>query len=261
MPSSLIFAALAAAWLVVLVPMVARRRQEVARTADSALAARVVRRGSAGPAQMSSDRIARTPDRDDEFEADDYDPVDVDYLDEDDVTEDEYGPTVGYRRGRGGFDPDAATAQAHRLYARRQRLVVLMLVGALVTAFAAFAVPTVWWPHVLIDLVLIAYLSYLRRQVRIEDDIRRRRTARMATRRAIAHAPRATDRIYEAARERMTSDPRPEPTEPVLERRPPLRPRSPLPDADVVELDDEDPAFDELEHFAADYYYRRASGQ
>src|SRR5699024_10709866 len=47
MPSSLIIVALAAAWLVVLVPMVARRRQEVARPADSALSARVVRSGSA----------------------------------------------------------------------------------------------------------------------------------------------------------------------------------------------------------------------
>lgn len=46
MLSSLIFAALAAAWLVVLVPMFARRRQEVSKTTDSALAARVVRRGS-----------------------------------------------------------------------------------------------------------------------------------------------------------------------------------------------------------------------
>src|SRR4051794_14599551 len=45
MPSSVIIVALAAAWLVVLVPMVARRRQQGARTADSALAARVVRSG------------------------------------------------------------------------------------------------------------------------------------------------------------------------------------------------------------------------
>src|SRR5262245_6164468 len=43
-PSSLIFAALAGAWLVVLVPMVAKRRREVVRTAESALAARVLRR-------------------------------------------------------------------------------------------------------------------------------------------------------------------------------------------------------------------------
>ena len=45
MPSSLIIVALVGAWLLVLVPIVARRRQEVARTADSTLAARVVRSG------------------------------------------------------------------------------------------------------------------------------------------------------------------------------------------------------------------------
>ena len=45
MPSSLIIVALVVAWLLVLVPIVARRRQEVARTADSTLAARVVRSG------------------------------------------------------------------------------------------------------------------------------------------------------------------------------------------------------------------------
>ena len=45
MPSSLIIVALVVAWLLVLVPIVARRRQEVVRTADSTLAARVVRSG------------------------------------------------------------------------------------------------------------------------------------------------------------------------------------------------------------------------
>src|SRR5439155_22490949 len=45
MPSSLIIVGLVLAWLVVLVPMIVRKRQEVARTADSALAARVVRSG------------------------------------------------------------------------------------------------------------------------------------------------------------------------------------------------------------------------
>jgi len=45
LPGEMRVVALAAAWLVVLVPMVARRRQQVARTTDSALAARVVRSG------------------------------------------------------------------------------------------------------------------------------------------------------------------------------------------------------------------------
>ena len=46
MPSSLVVVALVLAWLVVLVPMIVRKRQEVAKTADSELAARVVRSGS-----------------------------------------------------------------------------------------------------------------------------------------------------------------------------------------------------------------------
>ena len=45
MPSSLIIVALAVAWLVVLVPMVVRKRQEIAETGDDALASRVVRGG------------------------------------------------------------------------------------------------------------------------------------------------------------------------------------------------------------------------
>ena len=56
MPSSLVFAALALAWLVILVPMVARRRREVVRTADSALAARVLdRRGGTASAAPVTD--------------------------------------------------------------------------------------------------------------------------------------------------------------------------------------------------------------
>src|SRR3954454_504430 len=69
MPSSVIVVALAAAWLVVLVPMVARRRQQVAHTADSALAARVVRSGRNEDREafaMSEETVKpRPPDEDD----------------------------------------------------------------------------------------------------------------------------------------------------------------------------------------------------
>src|SRR5262250_3002450 len=68
MPSSLVFAALALAWLVILVPMVARRRREVVRTADSALASRVLHRGGhirseevPMPEPTSDDQPARRP--------------------------------------------------------------------------------------------------------------------------------------------------------------------------------------------------------
>ena len=66
-------------------------------------------------------------------------------------------------------------------YAFRQRVVLALLVCALLTAVAAAAAkPVVWWAHGAIDLVLVVYLVYLRRQVRLEAAIRRRRAARMA---------------------------------------------------------------------------------
>ena len=46
MPSSLVVVALVVAWLVVLVPMIVRKRQEVAKTGDSELGARVLRSGN-----------------------------------------------------------------------------------------------------------------------------------------------------------------------------------------------------------------------
>jgi hypothetical protein len=97
-------------------------------------------------------------------------------------------PAPRYRPGRGGFDPDADAASARRRYAFRQRVVLALLVCALLTAVvAAAAVKVVWWAHAGIDLVLVSYLVYLRRQVREEADIRERRVARMAgTRRTSA---------------------------------------------------------------------------
>jgi hypothetical protein len=56
-----------------------------------------------------------------------------------------------------------------------------MLIVALVTGVvAAISVPTVWWLHGVVDVMLVGYLVYLRRQVRLEEAIRERRAARMA---------------------------------------------------------------------------------
>jgi hypothetical protein len=90
-------------------------------------------------------------------------------------------PPPRYRRGRGGFDPEAAARAARRRYAFRQRVVLTLLIAALLTGVvAAAAVPRVWWAHGAVDVVLVAYLVYLRRQVRMEEAIRARRAARMA---------------------------------------------------------------------------------
>ncbi len=99
-------------------------------------------------------------------------------------------PAPRYRPGRGGFDPEAAALTARAHYAFRQRVVLGMLVGAVVTAVVAvFAAAAVWWLHLLVDVALVGYLVYLRRQVRMEEAIRDRRAARMAG----THRPRSAD--------------------------------------------------------------------
>ena len=219
MPSSLIFAALVAAWLIVLVPIFARRRQEVSRTTDAALAARVVRRGSdrppAGSEAPATDRPreehampetdrdrAGGTDVDDRYDIDErYDhgevehddhsadhPVDrddpVDHEDDEDtrpVHTDDVRAGRRYRPGRGGFDPEAAALAARAKYARRQRTVLFLLLAALTTGVLGALVATpLWWAHALLDLMLAGYLVYLRKQVRIENEVRERRLARLS---------------------------------------------------------------------------------
>lgn len=257
MPSSLIFAALAAAWLVVLVPMFARRRQEVSKTADSALAARVVRRGSDRSATgVGTDRAQEAYGMADTDRHEDVDPEELDEFDEADdpddgqrrrVYSDDVRAGRRYRPGRGGFDPEAAALAARTKYARRQRITIAMVVTAITTALiAALAWTPMWSLHVVVDLAIVGYLTYLRRQVRIEQEIRERRLARMSE-----------------AREEEDDDDL-EYGEPALDERDELdEPRGPAPrntGAVVVEIDDEDPMFDELDERTWQPY-RRAVGE
>src|SRR3954465_15577652 len=137
MPSSVIVVALAAAWLVVLVPMVARRRQQVAHTADSALAARVVRSGRNEDREefaMSEETVKSRPSVEDdlaELEADleledEYEEPEPEPLPQPSRAERaERAERAGYRPGRGGFDPEAAEIAARAKYSFRQRIVVI----------------------------------------------------------------------------------------------------------------------------------------
>ncbi|MEV7095893.1 gephyrin-like molybdotransferase receptor GlpR [Amycolatopsis sp. NPDC051045] len=280
MPSSVIIVALAAAWLVVLVPMVARRRQQVARTADSALAARVVRSGRNEDREefaMSDDPGKTRPSVEDdlaeleaELELDDEDEPEPDPEPLPQPARDRRAERdrPGYRPGRGGFDPEAAEMAARAKYGFRQRVVVILLVIAVITAgVAGFVFPMAWWGHGVIDVVLVGYLVYLRRQVRIEEEIRQRRLARFnstrAPRRPSAspsvpapppasiededHAEAEDVDVVETAR-REVVERRPSPTSRVR--------RS----AVVVDLDDEDPAFEELDEPGTGPY-RRAVGE
>ncbi|MEV4144588.1 gephyrin-like molybdotransferase receptor GlpR [Amycolatopsis sp. NPDC049691] len=275
MPSSVIIVALAAAWLVVLVPMVARKRQQVARTADSALAARVVRSG------RNEDReefaMSDEPGKSRPSVEDDLAELEAELELEDDVDEPEPEPEplpqpsraeraeraerAAYRPGRGGFDPEAAEIAARAKYSFRQRVVVILLVIAVATAgIAGFLVPLVWWGHAAADLVLVGYLVYLRRQVRIEEEIRQRRLARFNSTRA----PRRPAPLPEVPEEEPVDDAEDvDVVEPVrrevVERRPSPTSRVRR-SAVVVDLDDEDPAFEELDEPGTGPY-RRAVGE
>ncbi|WP_214405668.1 hypothetical protein [Pseudonocardia lacus] len=196
MPSSMIFLGLVVVWLLILVPAVARHRQEVARPTSAALSGRVLDRPRHGR-DRDRGRDARAPvgARDQEVDVTEHDEEQRSVAVADDErpppAEDERAwerPPSKFRRGRGGFDPEAAALAAKARYAFRQRVVLVMLVLAVATALvAALAATWVWWLHGGVDAALVGYLAYLRRQVRLEESIRRRRAARMAgTRRTSA---------------------------------------------------------------------------
>jgi len=247
-PSSLIFAALAAAWLVVLVPMVAKRRQEVVRTAESALASRVLRRPNPPRAalkhgqevHMSGGRIAQREE-----------PA----LDERDERR--------YRSGRGGYDPEFAAQLAQAKYAFRQRVVLALAVGAITTVALAYIVSSLlWWVHGALDMALVGYLGYLRRQVRIEDEVRQRRAARLAGSQARAPAADVFHDFHDVPLHDVPADIAHDTEEPVQEPlvRRAAAPSALHPTAVVVDFDDEDPMFDELEPVFQPPY-RRAVGE
>jgi hypothetical protein len=223
-PSSLVFAALVVAWLAVLVPVVARRRQMVPRPAEAHLSSRVLARperstttattvttepetetdalddtgdttgrtGDAPQGRVLERRRPRGPVRDDAGEDEGMDDHDDEgrlaTADHDDSGyddgydggyDDAYRPRA-YRPGRGGFDADAAAAAAHARYSFRQRVALGLIAVAVLSLLAALVVsPVLWWLHVVTDVGLVGYLVFLRRQTRIEDEVRRRRLARL----------------------------------------------------------------------------------
>ncbi|MGH3829480.1 MAG: divisome protein SepX/GlpR [Pseudonocardiaceae bacterium] len=242
MPSSLIFAALAVAWLVVLVPMIAKRRQEVVRTAESALASRVLPRSSSsrpGPSRPVPPRAA--PQHGQEM------PMVSGRIAQREPAAEERR----YRSGRGGYDPELAAQLARQKYVFRQRVVLGLAVGALVTLVLAYAVSgLLWWVHAALDVSIAAYLGYLRRQVRIEDEVRQRRAARLAgPRTSESHAAVPAEDVVHDAEELLQ--------EPAVR---PAVPSVPHPTAVALDLDDEDPMFDELRPVFQPRY-RRAVGE
>jgi hypothetical protein len=274
MPSSLVVVALVVAWLVVLVPMIVRKRQEVAKTGESELGARVLRSGSEADFDADPDAfhdeeaavretdavredfggesVSQTTEASEDVPDDDADQADMSYYED--------YPARRYRPGRGGFDPEAAAVIARARYTFRQRIVLAMIIGVVVTAIAAAVfLPLLWWAHGLIDITLVTYLGYLRRQVRIENEIRERRLARLQRVRraqALAARPRYVEEprtVEEYVEDTYHDEPHPT-REHVLDAPPPHHGN-----AVIVDVDDEDPAFEDLEE--PNSPYRRAVGE
>ena len=142
------------------------------------------------------------------------------------------------RRGRGGYDPEAAEATRAYKYRQRRRVSLVLAAATVVFTLTAILLASWLWIGAVVSLgLLVLYLAYLRRQVKIEAQIRQRRMERLQRARQI----------------------RPE----YGRGRPPARAgRSAAgPGRTVVDLDDDDPTFDHLEAYDPPVMYRRASGQ
>ncbi|BCK58558.1 gephyrin-like molybdotransferase receptor GlpR [Nocardia wallacei] len=143
---------------------------------------------------------------------------------------------VPTRRGRGGYDPESDAMARRMRYRFRQRTALGLALSALMFGGFAFAVaPMLWWGCALAVLILGTYLAYLRRQVRMEEEIRRRRAARLSRSRQQPNRAAPDSRQVRDDRAALDRD-----AARVLRRR-----------AVVLDVDDEDAAFDHLEPFDA----------
>jgi hypothetical protein len=244
MPNSIIWVGLVAVWIFVLVPMVANKRPRIRRTTDAALATRVLHRGGATPTPARGPASGHRSDpnwRPAEDDAEDLMENDLDHEQDEFRGDSEFVPQ---RRGRGGFDPEAdAIARAARYSFRQRTVLASFFVLVMSAGLGVLVSPIFWWAFTVTLVGLSSYLFYLRRQVRIEEDIRRRRMTRLQ-------------------RSRLGVESRSDPELNLTPER--LR----RPGAVVMEVDDEDPEFDHLEHYDErtsdahlDVRMRRASGE
>lgn len=142
-------------------------------------------------------------------------------------------PPVYSSSRRRRFDPDVMAKENARKFAFRKR-VLMGLVGAMVLAgvVSATATSTAWWACGALGVMAVLYLGYLRRQTRIEEQLRRRRAARYQRARVVG-VENVTDRELDVVPQRL--------------RRP---------GAAVLEIDDEDPVFEHLDYYDEPRQYR-----
>ncbi|MUM15584.1 hypothetical protein FZI91_09070 [Mycobacterium sp. CBMA271] len=142
-------------------------------------------------------------------------------------------PPVYSSSRRRRFDPETMARENARKFVFRKR-VLMGLVAAMVVAgvVAATASTTFWWACGALGVVAVMYLGYLRRQTRIEEQLRRRRAARYQRSRVVG-VENVADRELDVVPQRL--------------RRP---------GAAVLEIDDEDPVFEHLDYYDEPRQYR-----
>jgi hypothetical protein len=194
------------------------------------------------PAEPAADATGadRGADNDeaDQFEADGCGADEYEYVDDTSGLEAEEGPAtpVAPRSNRQRrLESTTAAAVGARKYRFRRRLLTVMATLMVLTAVLSFTVnPSLWWSCGVTAGAMVLYLAYLRRQTRIEEQVRRRRQQRMARMRAAEF-----DGLDERGPEVDDTD---------------FPTRLQRPGTVVLDIDDEDPVFEHLDEVA---YSRR----
>lgn len=77
-------------------------------------------------------------------------------------------------------EPKPSRAEADIRTRRRRMLTGMLAFAALWALFAVFWQPVLWWPQIVLDLVIFSYLVFLRMEAQREQDRQERRRARAA---------------------------------------------------------------------------------
>lgn len=198
------------------------------------------------PSEIEQEQVVEEPAADDEYEYVD----DTSGLDAADDADDAQSVVTPHSSRRRRMESSAtAAAVSARKYRFRKRVLTALAAVMVLTAVLSFTVSSgLWWACGTTATVTILYLAYLRRQTRIEEQVRRRRLRRMARSGASGEEGEGGDSLAERRGGRNADD---------------VGARLRRPGAVVLDIDDEDPVFEHLDEvrYSRRYDLPRAAGQ
>ena len=198
------------------------------------------------PSEIEPEQVVEEPAADDEYEYVD----DTSGLDAADDADDAQSVVTPHSSRRRRMESSAtAAAVSARKYRFRKRVLTALAAVMVLTAVLSFTVSSgLWWACGTTATVTILYLAYLRRQTRIEEQVRRRRLRRMARSGASGEEGEGGDSLAERRGGRDAGD---------------VGARLRRPGAVVLDIDDEDPIFEHLDEvrYSRRYDLPRAAGQ